>query len=153
MGPVEEAKKALKSKEFLSDFNAILFGKDWVTSASAGEWTSFCKTQYANDPRIGGWENFKRSHLCVVAILKKFAAVGFEVEVSDEGEYWERENLEDLQKNLAEYDALIAQFAGQMKDNCGDGVITAMDGRPDFEHLEAKGEKMVLAREEKLTQT
>ena len=39
------------------------------TKLKGWRWHSFCKTQYASDPRCGGVENFLRCHLCVVKLL------------------------------------------------------------------------------------
>src|ERR1051325_11347502 len=39
------------------------------TRMSGWRWSSFCKTQYASDPKVGGVENFLRCHLSVVKML------------------------------------------------------------------------------------
>ena len=39
------------------------------TGAKGWCWGSFCKTQYASDPAVGGVENFLRCHLSLVALL------------------------------------------------------------------------------------
>jgi hypothetical protein len=44
-------------------------GKRVPTRLSGWRWTSFCKTQYASDPKAGGVENFLRCHLCVIKML------------------------------------------------------------------------------------
>lgn len=107
-------------------------GKHW-------SWGSFCKTQYANDPRCGGLGNFLRCHLLVVAVLDAAKKLGFRVKVHDEGDYWPKRDLDALGKAVGEMDAAMAGFRGALKDALGDKIETAMDGRPDFERLEAKG--------------
>ena len=70
-------------------------------------------------------------------------SLGFEVGVRDEGEFWETRDLAALAKSLGSYDAMIAGMVGAMKDAAGAAgmdVESAMFGRPDFEHLEAKGQ-------------
>ncbi|GAF97177.1 unnamed protein product, partial [marine sediment metagenome] len=69
--------------------------------------SSFCKTQYA--------EEFVKCHLLVVQLLDMLKAEGFEVEVSDEGEYWETRDLKVLAKNINEFTALISGFLGTVK--------------------------------------
>src|ERR1019366_341394 len=44
-------------------------GKKVPTRLSGWRWTSFCKTQYASDPKAGGVENFLRCHLSVIKVL------------------------------------------------------------------------------------
>lgn len=75
----------------------------------------------------------------VVAVLDAAKKLGFKVQVDDEGDYWRTRNLDALGKAVGELDAAMAGFRGALKDALGDGVETAMDGRPDFERLEAKG--------------
>jgi len=143
-GTAEEAKAVFNSAEFKEDLKAILFGKTIDIPSEMG-WHSFCKTQYANDPRTGGWDNFKRCHLCVIALLKKLQAVGFEVEVSDEGDFWGNEDLAALEKTIHEWDAFIGAGLGGLRDASAhpERLQTAMTGRPDAEHLEARGHTLL----------
>jgi hypothetical protein len=106
-------------------------------------WQSFCKTQYASDPACGGVANFLRCHLCVIKLLDFAKKTGLiEVEVSDEGGYWEERNLETLAKQVANWNEMIAAFAGQMKEAAqalGLEADSAIASFQNFEHLEAKG--------------
>ena len=64
------------------------------------------------------------------------------VEVSDEGEYWEKRSLEELAREVGEWNEFIAAFAGQLKDAAGQNGLrleSAIAGFANFEHLEAKG--------------
>ena len=61
------------------------------------------------------------------------------VEVSDEGDYYEKRDLKALAEEVGEWDAMIAAFAGQLKDALGGNVSAPILNRPDFEHLEAAG--------------
>ena len=36
-------------------------------------WSSFCKTQYASDPRCGGVANFLRCHISIITLLDRIA--------------------------------------------------------------------------------
>jgi hypothetical protein len=143
-GTVEEAKKVFDSAEFRADLDRMVYGEDHITPAANGQGGSFCKTQFANDPRLGGWENFVKAHLSVLAILEKMQDLGFELRVVDEGGFWEKRDLSALAKGLGQYDAIVAAGAGMLKDiasESGQSVESPMSGRPDFEHLEAKGQE------------
>jgi len=115
-----------------------------LTKEKIGEWkwSSFCKTQYANDPRCGGLQNFLRGHLLVIAALDKAKEIGFEVMVNDEGGYWEKRDVEALSKEIGEWDAFIAGMSvalGQAMKGSELTMESAMDGRPDREILEHRG--------------
>jgi len=141
-GTDEEARKDFCQPKFMKELLEIVRGKPVATPAERGSWGSFTKTQYANDPRCGGWINFKRAHLSVCAILEKARQLGFVVHVRDEGHYWETRDLTVLAKNLGEYDRLIAGgnlIFGEIAAAAGVGLESAMAGRSDLEHLEAEG--------------
>ena len=143
MGTAAEAEEALSSDAFKADMKQMVEGEDYVTPTASGQWSSFCKTQYANDPRCGGWDNFLKAHLSVLAILEQMQTLGFEVKVSDEGGFWEKRDLVKLAKAVGDYDSLIAGMAGALKDAAsveGMTVESAMSGRPDFEKLEMLGQ-------------
>ena len=146
MGTAEEAKTVFNSKEFQADVNDLVYGKEYTEQAEFGKWGSFCKTQYANDPRCGGFQNFQRAHLGVVAMMDKLIELGFKVHVSDEGDFWENRDIGKLAKEISSWDSFIAGFMGVFKDsipaNSEFGVESAMDGRPDFEQLEMQAYKI-----------
>jgi hypothetical protein len=71
--------------------------------------------------------------------------IGFTVDVSDEGDFWQTRDLAILAKNIGQYDAMIAGLAGVLKDAAeanGVGFDSAMLGRADFEHLESQALKI-----------
>jgi hypothetical protein len=110
------------------------------TKLNGWRWRSFCKTQYANDPACGGLPNFLRCHLTVVAMLDAAKELGFGVEVSDEGDFWEKRDVKALAAEVGNWDKMIAGFFGAFKDataGTGFAVESAMSGRTDFEKLEA----------------
>jgi hypothetical protein len=105
-------------------------------------WSSFCKTQYANDPRCGGLQHFLLCHLTVVGALDAALQLGFAVEVSDEGRFWENRSVEALAKEIGAWDQHLAALEGLLKDQAAAQGITLaapITERPDFEHLEAAG--------------
>jgi hypothetical protein len=114
-----------------------------VTKMDGWRWSSFCKTQYASDPECGGIENFLRCHLCVIKMLdflKKSSLVT--VEVSDEGGYWEGRDLEQLAKEVGEWNAAIAGIVSALRsseETKGMTLEAPITLFPNFEHLEAKG--------------
>ena len=79
-------------------------------------WSSFCKTQYANDPKCGGLPNFLRCHLTVIAMLDAAKELGFGVGVTDEGDFWEKRDVKALAAEIGNWDKMIAGFFGAMKD-------------------------------------
>ena len=104
-------------------------------------WGSFCKTQYASNPECGGLRNFLRCHLAVIAMLDQARSLGILEHVSDEGEFWEKRDVEALAREVGQWNQMIAGWAGQLKDLLGDEVLSAITEFPDFEHLEAKGRR------------
>jgi len=69
---------------------------------------SFCKTQYA--------EEFVKCHLLVIQVLDMLKAEeGFEVEVCDEGKYWETRDMKVLADNINESTALLSGLIGGIK--------------------------------------
>jgi hypothetical protein len=61
--------------------------------------------------------------------------------VSDEGGYWEKRDVAALAREVGDWNTMIAGLAGQLKDLFGAEVVAAITDYPDFEHLEAKGQK------------
>jgi hypothetical protein len=140
-GTIDEARVLFASPQFKADMEDIIHGKEHVIPATHGVWSSFCKTQYANAPELGGWANFQRAHLSVLAVLEHMQEIGFTVHVSDEGDFWQTRDLSILAKNVGQYDAMIAGLAGIFKDAAGIngiGFDSAMLGRADFEALETR---------------
>lgn len=102
-------------------------------------WDSFCKTQYASNPDCGGVANFLRCHLSVIRMLDHAKDLGILQSVSDEGDFWETRNIEDLSRQVGQWNEMIAGLAGQLKDQLGDDLLAAIAKFPNFEHLEARG--------------
>jgi hypothetical protein len=119
-----------------------------VVPGEKGTWSSFCKTQFANDPRLGGTPNFLRAHLAVCAILEKAGELGFLVEVSDEGDFWTKRDVRALAETIGKWDRMLAGVFGAMKDAMPEGTAldSAMSGRPDFEQLEAKAQSTEIGK-------
>ena len=109
------------------------------TRLCAWTWGSFCKTQYASNPECGGVQNFLRCHLTVIRMLNHAQELGILASVSDEGDYWQQRNIEALARNVGEWNAMLVAWAGQLKDQLGDGLLSAITQFPNFEHLEAAG--------------
>ncbi len=104
-------------------------------------WSSFCKTQYASNAEAGGVPNFLRCHLSVVRMLDHAKKLSILAKVSDEGDYWEKRDIKALAQEVGEWNEMIAAQAGQLKDLLGDKVEAPITQFPDFEHLEARGNK------------
>lgn len=117
-----------------------------VKQSKQWSWHSFCKTQYANNPAAGGLANFLRCHLCVVALLDAAKAEGFALEVSDEGDYWEKRNVQALGNEVGEWDVMIASFgaalAGALNTpETGLSVQSTIEEYANFDDLVARGAK------------
>jgi len=108
-GTIEEARAVLTGSQFKAELEDIVHGKEHVVPAEQGAWSSFCKTEYASRPDRGGWANFQRAHLSVVAILEHMQHIGFSVEVSDEGGFWETRDLAVLARHVGQEDVLAAE--------------------------------------------
>lgn len=109
------------------------------TKLDGWSWTSFCKTQYASDPKCGGIENYLRCHLAVVKLLDFIKATGFvTVEVRDEAEFWDKRDLALLAKEVGEWNELVAGMVSEFRLESKD-VHAPITTFPNFEHLEAKG--------------
>jgi hypothetical protein len=105
-------------------------------------WHSFCKTQYAGNPKLGGEANFLKAHLSLIELLDQIQAAGLHVRIRDDSRYAKHRNVDRLLRSLRDWDAVIARFAGSIQDALGDDVgtvVAPIKERPDFEHLEAKG--------------
>jgi hypothetical protein len=102
-------------------------------------WHSFCKTQYASNH---GEENFLRCHVSLVAVLDAARDLGFEVDVHDEGGYWESRDTRALLERVGEMNRLVAKIAGAFVDRARDAGVDTRQVRgeifehPDFERLE-----------------
>lgn len=119
----------------------VIDGRRVRTHLDGWSWSSFCKTQYASNPEVGGVENFLRSHLAVVKLLDAAAELGVLKEVRDEGDYWEKRDIKALVAEVGDWNHMIAGWAGRLKDSFGDGVASEIAKFPNFEHLKAKAEK------------
>ena len=109
---------------------------------SGWHWSSFCKTQYASNPSLGDIENFLRCHLSVIRLLDQARDLGILRSVSDEGGYWEGRDVKALVESVTQWNQMIASFVGGMKDLLGgEGMASPITGFPNFEHLEAKGQR------------
>ena len=141
----EDARALFTSSEFKANLEDIIHGKEHVIPAVHGVWSSFCKTQFANDPRHGGWQNFQRAHLSVLAVLEHMQQIGFTVRVSDESDFWQHRDLAALAKTIGEWDAMLVGLAGVLKDTAeatGQGFDSPVLGRADFESLETRAYKI-----------
>ena len=120
------------------------------TKLSGWRWSSFCKSQYASDPRCGGVENFLRCHLTVIAMLDKAKELGCLESASDEGEFYENRNVEALVNEIGSWNQMIAAFGGKLKDVLGGGIEMPIADYPNFEQLELAGQSQLPPQIEEL---
>ncbi|HUQ71580.1 MAG TPA: hypothetical protein VM165_18775, partial [Planctomycetaceae bacterium] len=50
-------------------------------------WHSFCKTQYAGNPKLGGEANFLKAHLSLIELFDQIQGAGASVKVRDDSRY------------------------------------------------------------------
>jgi hypothetical protein len=73
------------------------FGFCKLPPVEGWRWSFTCCTQSASHPEHGGLENFLRCHRAIISLLDAIAQAGVaEVEVKDDGGYWERRDPEAL---------------------------------------------------------
>src|SRR5437867_3020799 len=104
-------------------------------------WHSFCKTQYAGNPNLGGEANFLKAHLSLIELLDQIQAAGVSVRIRDDSRYAKHRDVDRLLRSLRSWDAVVANIVGNVSDALGDesgSLIAPIKERPDFEHLEAK---------------
>jgi hypothetical protein len=107
-------------------------------------WSNFVKTQYAGNPRYGGPKNFLRAHLSVFRTVELATKLGLKTRIRDDGEYWKHHDKTKLLVSLKEHDELIAGFTGRLTNVIGNApgaIVAPIKDRPDFEHVEARGDK------------
>ncbi len=126
---------------------ALPGGRRVPTNLSGWSWQDFCKTQYASNPRHGGFEHFSRCHLALVALLDAAGEIGLKTKVSDDSQYTAHRDLEKLRLEITEWNELIAGFVGRLKDALPGASDAPITQYPDFEHLEARGRKKETAME------
>ena len=105
-------------------------------------WHSFCKTQYAANPKLGGEANFLKAHLSLIELLDQIQSAGMKVRIRDDSRYAKHRDVDRLLRTLRNWDAMIANIVGKFADALGaesGALIAPIKDRPDFEHLEAKG--------------
>ena len=105
-------------------------------------WQSFCKTQYAGNPKLGGEANFLKAHLSLIELLDQIQAVGLSVRIRDDSKYAKHRDVDRLLRSLRSWDAIVASVVGTVSDALGNdsgSLIAPIKERLDFEHLEAKG--------------
>jgi len=100
-------------------------------------WQSVCKTQYASKVSV---EHFVTCHSALVALLDAARELGFDVEVHDEGGYWESRDPNRLLAEVGKMNEIVAGLAGALHDAIGDEhrIDAAIFSHPDFERLETR---------------
>lgn len=106
-------------------------------------WSQAVKTQYAGDPRLGGAPNFLRAHRGVFDAVDAARVIGMRTRIRDDAKFWRHRDEAKLLAELARWDELIAGFVGRVSDALGGGggVVAPIKTRPDYEHLEARGDE------------
>jgi len=104
-------------------------------------WEQFCKTQYASMPHEGGGEDhFVATHRAFCDILHAGQAAGIHMEVYDESEFYEKRDEAELRASAQRWNRMTAAVTGKIMDSDRE-VSSPILGHPDFEHLEAEGER------------
>jgi hypothetical protein len=125
-------------------------------------WSSFCKTQYASDPKCGGVANFLRCHISLITLLDRIAErLGVSVECNDEGGYGAMQVAAEgggsgwvsrpghysprlLAEEIGRWNEMIASFVGRLNDivrPTGVQTESAISQFSNFEELEFRGQE------------
>jgi hypothetical protein len=105
-------------------------------------WRCFCKTQYAS---AKSEEHFLTCHTSLISLLDSARRIGIEIDVRDEGGFFEHRDEAKLLEYLDGMNLLIAKFAGRLSDAFTEagGDTRQVQGEifrhPDFERLETRG--------------
>ena len=67
--------------------------------------------------------------------------LGILASVSDEGDFWENRDVEALAREVGEWNQGMAALVGKLKDMFGGNIDAPITKFPNFEHLEAEGQK------------
>src|SRR5437763_574639 len=70
-------------------------------------WHSFCKTQYAANPKLGGEANFLKAHLSLIELLDQINAAGIKVRIRDDSRYAQHRDVDRLLRSLRSWDAIV----------------------------------------------
>jgi hypothetical protein len=95
-------------------------------------WGCSCKTQYAS---LLSEQHFLDVHKRLIAILDRAKALGIQVEVHDEGGYWETRDDRELVRHVEKMNHILARLAGKLSD-MGRELNAPIFGQPRFERLE-----------------
>lgn len=136
-GPLPPERGWIFSLDPGDDSETLLLGLCRFPGLPCWHWRGFCKTQYA---ARHGWKHFLATHRRVLDAVSIWRELGVEIQVSDEGGFWESRSEEVLRAKLGEYDRLVAAFSGALKD-AGTKVEGAIFSDPRFEQLEAEGQQ------------
>jgi hypothetical protein len=125
----------------VSDLPAEIQGYPTVVGSN-WYWRSFCKTQYVSVHSI---EKFIEVHRALIRVFDCAVAIGFDVDVRDDGSYWETRDEAVLVEKIGHMNRMVARVAGAFKDVAdeqdSDGRVAApIFGHPQFERLEAEAE-------------
>jgi len=110
-------------------------------------WQGFCKTQYASMPEYGGDEHFIQTHAAVCDVLAAAVPAGVHTDVHDESRFYQTRDRQALLDTVGDWNRMTAAVAGQLKDDGGKllndrDVVGPILRHPNFEHLEAEGERV-----------
>jgi hypothetical protein len=99
-------------------------------------WHCSCKTQYASTVSDA---HFITCHTSLINLLDQAAQLGLQLDVNDEGHYWETRDTARLLSEVAHMNQLVARFVGALSDAMGNarGRLQApIVDHPRFERLE-----------------
>ncbi|MES3033297.1 MAG: hypothetical protein V4813_04805 [Gemmatimonadota bacterium] len=103
-------------------------------------WRCHCKTQYASTVSDA---HFVTCHTTLIRLLDSAGALGLQLDVHDEAQFWETRDEVALLAELSRMNQLIAGFAGRMHDAIGEthDVKASIFEHPRFERLEMGSEE------------
>lgn len=116
---------------------ALLRRRQETAQSEEWYWWCACKTQYASNE---GEEHFVKTHTALIAMLDAAREAGIELEVHDEGDFWETRSIGKLVGHVRQMNHILAKFGGALSDSLGEGhdVKAPIFDHPEFEHIEMR---------------
>lgn len=99
-------------------------------------WHCSCKTQYASTVSDA---HFITCHTSLINVLDRAAQLGLQLDVNDEGHYWETRDTARLLIEVAHMNRLVARLVGALSDamgKAGGRLQAPIVDHPRFERLE-----------------
>lgn len=122
------------------------FGVSEASTNLHGRMAWHCRCETLN-ACVAGWDHFFKQHTTVLKFLEAIEPLGLEMNVWDQGMFWETTNPDLLREEMERSAAITAHTLGHLKSRLKDDTRLAEDvpllKHPQFEQLEARGAEIM----------